>query len=455
MDPAPQEQEARQARSFNWFRELFKSGSIARNAVTLGAYTALSQLIAIAFLPIITRVYSPADFGIYSIYSGIFAFLTILVCGRYELAIVLPKTDGRARLILLLCFMLTAAWSIIFLLVSVAVIFIAPDNDLVAYLPFVALSILASGIKIAATYWLVRGKRFRVLGLIEILGAASLVSVQVLLGALLGSHWMHLIASHIASQAIMAAACLIVYGYSFIDLPQHQNLLRRFLVIARSYKQFPLFSVPAGIMNNLGYQSLVLIMPIYFSTTIVGHVGLGVRATRAPIGLVSGALSRVLVQRMAHNYANGISNVPIIVMSVRWLLLLGLLAAIPLSIYAPALFALVFGEEWRDSGTFAALLLPMVVGSLCMNSVSQMYVYNKNHIGFIWQATFGIVLALVLFVGGEMQDAYFAISVYSWIAAVLYFVHIALTLKFAGGNLGDFFRLRSHFKTESRLGKLP
>ena len=58
--------------------------------------TGLAQAIPIAISPILTRLYTPEEFGIFALYIAITAILTILVTGRYELAIMLPKEDEDA-----------------------------------------------------------------------------------------------------------------------------------------------------------------------------------------------------------------------------------------------------------------------------------------------------------------------------------------------------------------------
>ena len=55
--------------------------------------TTIAQAIPIAISPILTRIYTPEDFGIFALYLSILGLVAVIVTGRYEVAIVL--TDGE------------------------------------------------------------------------------------------------------------------------------------------------------------------------------------------------------------------------------------------------------------------------------------------------------------------------------------------------------------------------
>ena len=83
-------------------RRLIPQSAYARNVLTLMTGTTLAQAIPIAISPILTRLYSPEDFGTFGLYMAIVAIASVLVTGRYELAILLPKRDRDAMHILAL-----------------------------------------------------------------------------------------------------------------------------------------------------------------------------------------------------------------------------------------------------------------------------------------------------------------------------------------------------------------
>src|SRR5664280_2838329 len=69
---------------------------LLKNTSILISGTALAQLIPILLQPILRRYYTPDIFGAYSVYFSIVGILAIVSSFKYELAIILPRTDKEA-----------------------------------------------------------------------------------------------------------------------------------------------------------------------------------------------------------------------------------------------------------------------------------------------------------------------------------------------------------------------
>ena len=67
-----------------------------RNILTLMTGMGISQVILIAATPIITRLFSAGDIGVFGFYVTVISILVIFYTGRYEIAIMLPKSDSSA-----------------------------------------------------------------------------------------------------------------------------------------------------------------------------------------------------------------------------------------------------------------------------------------------------------------------------------------------------------------------
>jgi O-antigen/teichoic acid export membrane protein len=68
----------------------------ARNVLTLMTGTTIAQAIPIAISPILTRIYTPEDFGMFALFIAIATIFGSIANGRYELAIMLPQKDEDA-----------------------------------------------------------------------------------------------------------------------------------------------------------------------------------------------------------------------------------------------------------------------------------------------------------------------------------------------------------------------
>ena len=88
----------------------------SKNVLTLMTGTTIAQAIPIAISPILTRIYTSEDFGIFALFIAITTIFGTIANGRYELAIMLPKKDEDAINIFALGFIITCFISLILLI---------------------------------------------------------------------------------------------------------------------------------------------------------------------------------------------------------------------------------------------------------------------------------------------------------------------------------------------------
>ncbi|MAE10064.1 MAG: translocase, partial [Candidatus Marinimicrobia bacterium] len=101
----------------------------SKNVLTLVTGTTIAQAIPIAISPILTRIYTPEDFGVLALFISITTILGTIANGRYELAIVLPKRDNNALELTALSIIITMGFSL--LLVILVILF---HDPLLSYL---------------------------------------------------------------------------------------------------------------------------------------------------------------------------------------------------------------------------------------------------------------------------------------------------------------------------------
>ena len=76
--------------------KLKPKSEFSRNVVTLMTGTTIAQAIPIAISPILTRIYTPEDFGVFAVYLSILTIVAVVATGKYELAIMLPEEENDA-----------------------------------------------------------------------------------------------------------------------------------------------------------------------------------------------------------------------------------------------------------------------------------------------------------------------------------------------------------------------
>lgn len=81
-------------------KALLPKSSFARSVAVLAGGTAAGQAIVVLASPIITRLYTPEDFGVLAVYSSLLGILSTVAALRYELAIPLSEKDEDAAALL-------------------------------------------------------------------------------------------------------------------------------------------------------------------------------------------------------------------------------------------------------------------------------------------------------------------------------------------------------------------
>lgn len=77
-------------------KRFLSKSEFLRNVLTLMTGTTIAQAIPIANTPILTRLYTLADFGLLALFVAVTSILGSIANGRYEMAIMLPKKDEDA-----------------------------------------------------------------------------------------------------------------------------------------------------------------------------------------------------------------------------------------------------------------------------------------------------------------------------------------------------------------------
>ncbi|MCL2412727.1 MAG: hypothetical protein FWC98_01150, partial [Bacteroidales bacterium] len=89
-------------------------GRHAKNFLTIGFGTTIAQSIPILVAPLLTRLFSPEDFGVFANYMAMLGFLVVVNTGQYQLGIILPKVHKDAVNIAILSFFILIATTIVF-----------------------------------------------------------------------------------------------------------------------------------------------------------------------------------------------------------------------------------------------------------------------------------------------------------------------------------------------------
>ena len=76
---------------------------------TLASGAALAQALPLLFAPLLTRLYTPADFGVLAVFVAWLSNLAVVATARYDMAVVLPSDDADAARLMRLALLINTA----------------------------------------------------------------------------------------------------------------------------------------------------------------------------------------------------------------------------------------------------------------------------------------------------------------------------------------------------------
>jgi O-antigen/teichoic acid export membrane protein len=349
--------------------------------MTIVAGTGAAQLVTILAAPVLTRLYSPSDYGIYSVAVSIL-ILTVVTCLRYDFAIPLPKDDVTAANVLGLALLanlgMSAATCVILLLFGPWLLAQFGASVLGPYIVLLAFAQIASGFVSAFTNWAIRTKNFREIGVNRLYQGGALVTVQIGLGLLgFGAPGLLLgtVAGSLAGSVRLAQAAWRTHADAFRRMTW-AGIQRA----AIRYRRFPIFSSWSALLGQLGVRAPLLLLVAFYGTGVGGQYALAERLCLLPLNLVAASVGQVFIAEGARLVRERPDELHGLFRRTTWnLARVAIGPAIIIAVAAPFLTGPVFGQEWRDAGLFVTIMVPMFYFSFVLTSTGDiLYVVERQ-----------------------------------------------------------------------------
>ena len=344
-----------------------------------------SQLIAIAFSPILTRIFDPASFGIYALFISIITILGAFISMRLEGAVVLAKTNRIAVDVFTLGISFLAFWFCIFqILIYFAnqLLSIETLNLLANYSYFIPITAVLIGLMLLIDGWLNKKGKFLFISNLQILHATSTAICSITIGLYYASI-NGLIIGAFAAFLLTSIIGLMVCGNEFwsnLRFPTIKSLKKTL----KDFKNFPLYSTPANLCGVFSVQSFYIFAGIIYGEVILGFLYLLNRIVSIPSSTISMNVGKVYFKYLSDNrpkktYKNSI------------LLLLAMLAlsaviSIILYIFLFSYIGRIFGSEWSDAENYLVYFIFLGAVNFIYSPFSFIYLYlGIQKYELIWQ----------------------------------------------------------------------
>ena len=404
---------------------IFPASSFGRNVGLLAGGTFVGQIVGLVAVPIITRLYTPADFGVVGVFASVIAVLQIFTAFAYHRAVPLPKSDSEGLIIIVLsalCLVgMVALLSVVLIVFGSGFLGWLNCPELLPYSWLIPVAVFFGGSYEIASAWTIRQKHFGVLSRTKIHQATGMAATQIGLG-LGGVGLFGLIMGDILGRSLGTLNLLLpIYREHKQDVVQIQGVQLRSSL--KKYRGFPLFHVPFMLLSQAGLYLPTMLIAALYDPAAGGIFLLAYRVLHYPLAVIGRSVARVYLAEAAEAVRDEPERLRPLFQSTFWqLFLIGIAPLGILALTGPLLFGLIFGEAWSEAGRYAQwLALPVLLQFAIAPLIQTLLVMERQDLSLLWAfikalltgSSFVIVYAL----GGSI--AWAAIS-YSAALAVSY-----------------------------------
>ena len=328
------------------------------NVLTLTTGTTIAQAISIVITPILTRIYSPTEFGIAAIYFSCLSVLALIATGRYELAITLPGNDKDAAHLVMFTLKLSLLISIFFYLPifffgnTLALWMDHPNLAFWFYLLPVSVFITTSFS--VFQFWCNRKSQYSAMAVNRVQNSlfASLCTValgfsKISGGLIFGRVLGHALTSWLIWRRVFAR------NYSLLST----TTKKREQQLAKRYITHPKHILPAQLLGVIAQQIPIFMIGSVYSLSTLGFFSLAYSLVIIPSSLVANAIGDVYLQQISVAYNERGEFRSIFISTFKKLTLLALPPFAIMYFIAPLVFKWVLGSNWSIAGEYAQILV--------------------------------------------------------------------------------------------------
>ncbi len=400
------------------------------HVVRLGGGTAIGQLIVVLSTPVITRLYSPYEMGLFSLFLAFIGFVWVATGLRYEVAAVSADSDQEAGLLTCASILSSVPVAAFFGMVLLLMI----RRDVVSYgilpywsVPLAVLLLMAAQLLTSLRYWYVRQSEFSTIGKVLIAQGFGRAIVPVVAG-IAGLGWIGLLLGEAAGRLLGVYRMTMGTRLPFLAIARDGGSL--LLRVCRKYWKFPVVNLPSSLIDGLALAIPFPIVSRLFGIEMAGLFFLAMRLGMLPASFITASVSDVFHARVSNDYRASADRVrPAVIGTAGKMLAVGVFVYVPVAVLSPLVFRLAFGKPWAPAGWAMTILAPLALASLVVSPLSRLLlVANRQGIKLIVDVLFLCLPAAGMIVCHHYFGGGFEVSllVYVLISVILYGLYFAV-----------------------------
>ncbi len=386
--------------------EKLKNSGFMSPVLTILSGSTFAQLIPLASIIILARLFSPTEFGILELFLAVATIFSTVATARYEMAIVLPSKDDIAvnilALSLLITLLMTVFSGLIVWFFGEQISFLAKSPDLYYFLKWVPLFVLVSGIFQSFNLWATRKKYYKNIAYSKVSQSSTNASISIGTGyanfTSIGLIWGQISGWFIGSLPL-------VYKFWKRDKKLLKKVNKSEIVKqAKEHSDFPKIN-SLHVLSDIGQQSILnIIISRFFSDITLGYYGRTIRIVKVPAGFIGSAMGQVFYQKASEQWQKDKNIRGIFTYQAKIMALLGAPIFLILALFGPEIFGFVLGDQWAISGHYAQILSPWFYLNFLISPFTHIPLITNNQKKFFLLSLFMNIMVISAFTFGYIFD---------------------------------------------------
>ncbi|MCM3709209.1 oligosaccharide flippase family protein [Sporosarcina luteola] len=396
-----------------------------------------AQLISILVAPLTTRLFTPYEFGIYTLITTAVSLFGPILCLKYDMSIITARNRKDTYALIKLCFFLSVFLSIIFGLLYGFFVFFNHDytfNERAIFIVGTIFLLMTYGSNNVLLAHNNKKALYKLMSIVTITKSLTTNSILLLAGVLktgvLGMIGSHLFGS--LSGIIRQSA----------DVRGHRNKIKRikwgFIYnLAKKEKNQPIYNATSTLIITSIYSTINLFIGKVYSPFQLGLYSLSYRILGLPFAIISANISRIYFTTANEefielgNYRKTFKQ--------TFLFLVSIVIPIMVLIFflSPVIFSRIFGEEWREAGIYIQYLTPMFGIKLISESLTTGFIIsNKQKYELIIQSILLSTQVFIFFIVVSFNiPIYTFLNMISGLYVMFNSVLLLILFKLSGKNI--------------------
>jgi O-antigen/teichoic acid export membrane protein len=418
----------------NFLNKILSPSTFLKNVMTLSFGSIISQGIGFLFLPILSRLYSPHEFGLFYSFTGIAQIACLISTLKYEKSIILPEDEKKGDVLALLTLIITCISSIIMMLLIFILkslnIYLGAIQD---YIYLIPLSSIVYALTSILILWFQRKEKFFLISIINI----TMITLIMLSSVIIG--YFKIINNGLIISYVLGCLLLII-GIVTLCYKKFINIFKLIEIVDLKnsffkYIDFPKYYLAYDLLlSGIGFIIPFLIASL-FSEQDCGMYSMAIRILNVPYIIISISVSNVFLVNAKKEFQKNNSFGQLYLNTLKKLFVLGLVIYSLGFIIGGRVISIVLGTQWEGIQPYVQVISIVAFFEFVayVFRANTYIIVQKQKIGLIIQSIYSILSISVLVITSS-KGFFFSIITFSVITIAFAILNLYVTYNYAKTN---------------------